>query len=82
MYIECEYGYGPVTPCYIQSGRKSRGIITEKNSEYVLKIYAGEEIKLKKRYMEALDEARDVIVVGELLGNITTKKKKNFKRLP
>jgi hypothetical protein len=67
MYIECEYGYGPVTPCYIQHGGKSRGTITEKNSGYVLKIYDGEEIKLKKRYMDALDEARDIIVGGELL---------------
>ncbi len=48
--MECEYGYGPVTPCSIFIGEKSVGTVIENDKyEYLLKIKSdGNEIRLKK----------------------------------
>ena len=47
-YLECEYGYGPVTPCHIYLGEKEIGIVTEKEYKYFLQTqYSIEIIKLE-----------------------------------
>jgi hypothetical protein len=47
--MECEYGYGPVTPCYIYQGEKEIGIVTETEYEYFLQTqYSTKIVKLEK----------------------------------
>lgn len=61
-YVECEYGYGPVTPCYIYLGEKAIGIVTEKEYEYFLQTqYSDKLIKLENTYLEALQEAAAIV---------------------
>ena len=61
-YMECEYGYGPVTPCYIYTGEKEIGIVIEKEYEYYLQTqYSIEIIKLENTYLKALEESIAII---------------------
>jgi hypothetical protein len=63
IVLECEYGYGPVTPCSILLGENSIGTVTENDkNEYLLKIESdNRQIKLKKSYLEALHEASEIV---------------------
>lgn len=62
VFIECEYGFGPVTPCYIFLGKIEIGKVIEVNDKYILKSqYFNEDVELKNRYMEALQEATEII---------------------
>ena len=58
-FLECEYGYGSVVPCYIYMGEKEIGIITQKEDYryYLQTLYFDEIIKLEQSYLEALKEA-------------------------
>lgn len=61
--LECEYGYGPVTPCSILLGEDSIGTVTVDNkNEYLLEIKSdGKQIKLRESYLEALHEASNIM---------------------
>lgn len=63
IMFECEYGYGPVTPCYIYLGDKQIGIVTSDvfNKYYLQSEYFNEKIELKNTYMKALTEADSII---------------------
>ncbi|WP_198528774.1 hypothetical protein [Kineothrix alysoides] len=63
IFLECEYGYGPVTPCSIFLGEDSIGTVTANNkNEYLLKIESdNQQIKLKESYLEALHEASKIM---------------------
>lgn len=73
IYLECEYGYGPVTPCSILLGEDSIGtVIVNNKNEYLLKIESnGKQIILRESYLEALNEA------SKIMKSILTKKMKN-----
>ncbi|MDH6367606.1 MULTISPECIES: hypothetical protein [unclassified Breznakia] len=59
-HFECEYGYGPVTPCLIYYGEKLRWIVTrldDYSNQYVLTYCETKEVYyLKESYMEALKQ--------------------------
>lgn len=61
VFIECEYGYGPVTPCDILLGDEKIGTVNvnEKHKYYL--DYKSEKIMLRKTYLEALQEASEVV---------------------
>ncbi len=63
IYLECEYGYGPVTPCSVLLGGDSMGTVTVNNKdEYSLKMESdGKQIKLRGCYLEALHEASNIV---------------------
>ncbi len=63
IHLECEYGYGPVTPCSILLGKDSMGTVTvNSKNEYLLEIKSdGKQIKLIKSYLEALHEASNIM---------------------
>lgn len=63
IYLECEYGYGPVTPCSILLGEDSMGTVTvNSKNEYSLEIESdGKQIKLRESYLEALHEASNIV---------------------
>lgn len=67
IHFECEYGYGPVTPCVILLGEDYFGKVTKNNkNEYLLEIMLRrKKIKLMRSYLEALYEAREI--VGNML---------------
>ena len=61
-FLECEYGYGPVVPCYIFLGEKEIGTVTQRGYRYTLQTqYSDEIIELEKQYLEALEEAIKII---------------------
>lgn len=61
IYFECEYGYGPVTPCSILLGQKRIAkVVTDHRNQYIL-YYNDHQIQLKERYLEALNEAVQII---------------------
>lgn len=61
VFLECEYGYGPVTPCDILLGDEKIGSVNvNEKHEYYLD-YESEKIMLGKTYLEALHEASDVV---------------------
>ena len=61
-YMECEGGYGPVTPCLVYFGINPIGIIAViEKQKYVLKLDEKKEIVLKETYLNALYEAITVI---------------------
>ncbi len=60
IFLECEYGYGPVTPCHIYLGNKIVGIVESQAAHYTLNIES-QKIKLSKTYLEAILEAEEVI---------------------
>lgn len=61
--LSCEYGYGTVTPCYIYCGGEFIGRVTISGySDYYLhseKFMLN--LKLKERYLNALNEADEII---------------------
>lgn len=71
--LECEYGYGPVTPCHIEVGEETVGIVTcNDKHEYYLELDRGwKKIKLKESYLNALQEA------SRMMGQDLTPKRKN-----
>jgi len=60
VLTECEYGYGPVTPCGILLGGEEIGVVEKKGYLYILKTQ-NETIALDKEYLEALHEACDIM---------------------
>lgn len=36
IYLECEYGYGPVTPCRIYPGGEIAGVVESQKAKYRL----------------------------------------------
>ena len=61
-FLECEYGYGPVVPCSIFIGEKEIGTVSQKGYSYTLQTqYSDELIKLENQYLEALEEAIEII---------------------
>lgn len=60
IYLECEYGFGPVTPCHIYLGEEIVGIVESIATRYYLNMN-NKKIKLKKTYLEALSEAEEVL---------------------
>ncbi|WOO35043.1 hypothetical protein R2R35_14680 [Anaerocolumna sp. AGMB13020] len=61
IYLECEYGYGPVTPCNILLGNEKIGTVNvDENNKYFLE-YRFEKIKLNKGYLDALWEAIEIV---------------------
>lgn len=61
--MECEGGYGPVTPCIIYFGTIQIGIVTVNTLQnYTLKLNTSKrEIVLKETYLAALYEAIQII---------------------
>lgn len=58
IFLECEYGFGPVTPCQILLGEKKFATVKENNRKYILEIESdGKKMELKERYLNALSEA-------------------------
>ncbi len=65
-FMECEYGYGPVVPCRIYHGDKVIGIVNNDSKERMkyridLDVFNVHKI-LNNRYLEALEEARDMVI--------------------
>ena len=61
-YIECEYGYGPVVPCSIFLGEKEIGTVTQRGYKYILQTQYSDEITvLENQYLEALEEAAEIV---------------------
>lgn len=57
-FMECEYGYGPVTPCDIRLGNEKIAAVTTENYVYYYKSERfGIDKRLEKEYLEALQEA-------------------------
>lgn len=61
VLLECEYGYGPVTPCNILLGNEKIGTVNVNDSNKYYLDYQSEKIMLNKTYLEALHEASEVI---------------------
>lgn len=61
--MECEYGYGPVTPCNLYYRDKVVGsICTDAENNYILNSSLfPEKVYLKSRYLNALYEAVDIV---------------------
>lgn len=60
IYLECEYGYGPVTPCRIYLGETIVGIVESPKTNYYLEINR-KRIYLQKTYLEAIYEAEETV---------------------
>lgn len=60
IFSECEYGYGPVTPCQIYLGEKIVGIVESKATNYYLNMRP-DIFTLKETYLNALSEAENVV---------------------
>ncbi len=64
-FMECEYGYGPVVPCRIYHGDKVIGMVNNDSKDrmkYRVDLDGFNVHKiLNKRYLEALQEARDMV---------------------
>lgn len=62
IFLECEYGFGPVTPCQILLGEKLLATVKTNNRKYILEMESDrKQIKLKGKYMNALDEASGIV---------------------
>lgn len=63
MFWECEYGYGPVTPCNLYYRDKVVGdICTDEKNNYILNSsLLHVKVYLKSRYLDALYEAIDIV---------------------
>lgn len=55
-----DYGFGPVTPFHILVGNEVVGVVDE-DADYYLN-FQGARIKLKERYLKAVEEAEQYIV--------------------
>lgn len=61
ILMECEYGFGPVTPCAILLGEEKYGeVIEDLMNDYFLELN-GKRIKLKEKYLKALEEADRIV---------------------
>lgn len=60
IYLECEYGYGPVSPCRIYVGETIVGIVESSKTNYYLEINH-KRIYLLKTYLEAIYEAEEAV---------------------
>lgn len=77
---ECEYGYGPVTPCRMYYGKEIVGMLDHTDCPYNDQYYVeikGKKIPLKNAYLKAIYEAEDV--VRKHLGVIHPKKNIHIK---
>lgn len=62
LFMQCEYGYGPVTPCQIYCGDKLIGEVYSDDGGYFLRtILTDEVILLKNTYLAALEEAENIM---------------------
>lgn len=80
-FLECEYGYGPVVPCFICLGTDVIGTVTynrRSNSEYRFDSdkYQVHTV-LKNRSLKALEEAKDIVT--EILSDESIKNKTGVK---
>lgn len=60
IFLESEYGFGPVTPCQIYLGEKIVGIVESEARHYYLNMNT-KRINLNKTYLEAIPEAEEVL---------------------
>ena len=62
IFLTCEAGYGPVTPCYLYIGEEPAGSVVIENSTYILKsLYMSKAIPLPQKYLQALYETQDIV---------------------
>ncbi len=65
VYLECEYGYGPVVPCNILLGTEIIAEVkydTYNQNQYILQSeHFDIDIILQHKYLEALVEAKDIV---------------------
>lgn len=63
IFVESEYGYGPVSPCFILLGEDSIGIVAQNNKhEYSLQMKSDEKrIRLRESYLKALHNASNIV---------------------
>lgn len=61
IFLECEYGYGPVTPCNIFLGNKKIGLVDEDDTNKYYLEYGSEKIMLNKTYLKALKESVEIV---------------------
>ena len=62
IFLTCEAGYGPVTPCNLYIGEEPAGSVVIENSTYILKsLYLSKVIPLQQRYLQALYETQDIV---------------------
>ncbi|MBD5473589.1 MAG: hypothetical protein HDR20_12060 [Lachnospiraceae bacterium] len=60
IYRECEYGFGPVTPCQIYLGEKVVGVVESDNTNYYLRMY-GNKVPLNNTYLDAILESETIV---------------------
>lgn len=60
IFLECEYGYGPVTPCRIYLGSETAGIVDCEGNNYYLTINS-KKIVLNETYLYAISEAQQIV---------------------
>lgn len=67
VLVECEYGYGPVVPCNIFLGKEEIATVTNHTKNVSVYRYDSDKFNihkiLSKKYLEALEEARDITAV-------------------
>lgn len=65
-YMECEYGFGPVVPCRIYVGSEWIGTVTYDDQRQLTYRLDCEQYHIHQRleatYLDAIYEARDLIV--------------------
>ena len=76
IYGECEYGFGPVTPCQIYLGEEVVGVVESDDSNYYYLMMNGKKIPLKSTYLDAIYEA--ITIVCERLHILRQYKKKGL----
>lgn len=57
----CDYGFGPVTPCYIYCGDEFVSKVTNNSAYYLHSEKFGLDLKLKETYLKAHYEADEII---------------------
>lgn len=60
VYLECEHGFGPVTPCRIYLGEEIVGIVESKATSYYLNMRR-KNITLNNTYLDAISEAQKIV---------------------
>ena len=61
IYGECEYGFGPVTPCQIYLGEEVVGVVESDDSNIYYLMMNGKKIPLKSTYLDAIYEAITIV---------------------